>query len=143
MEKKSASGSIPALLLPLPCYCKQGDCVCPIICYIEEAFSSDILLWACCPAGTGAGFTFNAEKQEATLPARGLVPTNAISSFFIDDQGLNLNAFNYFSKKQQIRAGSSIFKSCSAPLKLHIDNSVILSSLNSGVVSNKPPLLTS
>lgn len=45
-------------------------------------------------------------------------------------------------KKQQIRAGSSIFKSCSAPHKLHIDNS-ILSSLNSGVVSNKPPLLTS
>lgn len=46
-------------------------------------------------------------------------------------------------KKQQIRAVSSIFKSCSAPHKLHIDNSVILISLNSGVVSNKTPLLTS
>lgn len=39
------------------------------------------------------------QKQEATLPGRGLFPTNAISSFFIDDQGLILNAFNYFSKK--------------------------------------------
>jgi len=46
MEKKSASGSIPALPPPLPCYCKQGDCVGPVIGYIAEALSSDIPLWA-------------------------------------------------------------------------------------------------
>lgn len=75
----AASGSIPTLLPPLPCYCKQGDCVCLIISYIEEVLYSGILLWACCPIGTGA--LEMQQKQEAKLPGQRIIPQQSNFQF--------------------------------------------------------------